>query len=68
MSSSSFALAMVRYDMFGRSGDTWSGRGRAPKWIQDAKNRDKFHDQVIVNGRRLHPVWSIIEAGGMRRR
>jgi len=24
------------------SGETWSGRGRAPAWIKDAKNRDKF--------------------------
>lgn len=24
------------------TGDTWSGRGRAPAWIKDAKNRDKF--------------------------
>lgn len=24
------------------SGATWSGRGRAPNWIKDAKNRDKF--------------------------
>ena len=24
------------------TGDTWSGRGRAPTWIKDAKNRDKF--------------------------
>ncbi|MCP3728422.1 H-NS histone family protein [Paraburkholderia sp. CNPSo 3272] len=21
---------------------TWSGRGRAPNWIKDAKNRDRF--------------------------
>ncbi|WP_322014908.1 H-NS histone family protein [Paraburkholderia sp. J12] len=24
------------------TGETWSGRGRAPGWIRDAKNRDKF--------------------------
>jgi DNA-binding protein H-NS len=24
------------------TGDTWSGRGRAPAWIKDVKNRDKF--------------------------
>jgi len=24
------------------TGATWSGRGRAPNWIKDAKNRDKF--------------------------
>jgi DNA-binding protein H-NS len=24
------------------SGLTWSGRGRAPNWIRDAKNRDRF--------------------------
>lgn len=24
------------------SGATWSGRGRAPRWIKDAKNRDRF--------------------------
>jgi len=24
------------------SGATWSGRGRAPNWIKDAKNRDRF--------------------------
>jgi len=24
------------------TGETWSGRGRAPAWIKDAKNRDKF--------------------------
>lgn len=25
-----------------QSGATWSGRGRAPNWIKDAKNRDRF--------------------------
>ncbi|MEX3968751.1 H-NS histone family protein [Paraburkholderia sp. EG286B] len=25
-----------------RSGATWSGRGRAPNWIKDAKNRDRY--------------------------
>ncbi|GJH13681.1 H-NS histone family protein [Caballeronia novacaledonica] len=25
-----------------KSGATWSGRGRAPGWIADAKNRDRF--------------------------
>ncbi|QFS37633.1 H-NS histone family protein [Burkholderia cepacia] len=25
-----------------KSGATWSGRGRAPAWIKDAKNRDRF--------------------------
>ncbi len=25
-----------------KSGLTWSGRGRAPLWIRDAKNRDRF--------------------------
>src|SRR5690242_16464729 len=25
-----------------KSGATWSGRGRAPGWIANAKNRDKF--------------------------
>ncbi|WP_028219254.1 H-NS histone family protein [Paraburkholderia oxyphila] len=24
------------------SGATWSGRGRAPNWIKDAKNREQF--------------------------
>jgi len=24
------------------TGATWSGRGRAPNWIRDAKNRDRF--------------------------
>ncbi|WP_321898906.1 H-NS histone family protein [Paraburkholderia heleia] len=24
------------------SGATWSGRGRAPNWIKDARNRDRF--------------------------
>ncbi|MEM5312455.1 H-NS histone family protein [Paraburkholderia sp. EG287A] len=24
------------------TGATWSGRGRAPNWIKDAKNRDRF--------------------------
>jgi DNA-binding protein H-NS len=25
-----------------RSGATWSGRGRAPNWLKDVKNRDRF--------------------------
>ncbi|MFP3710202.1 H-NS histone family protein [Paraburkholderia sp. SIMBA_009] len=25
-----------------KMGATWSGRGRAPNWIKDAKNRDRF--------------------------
>ena len=25
-----------------KSGATWSGRGRAPAWIKDAKNRNRF--------------------------
>ncbi|WP_175691773.1 H-NS histone family protein [Burkholderia anthina] len=25
-----------------KTGETWSGRGRAPAWIKDAKNRDRF--------------------------
>lgn len=25
-----------------KTGATWSGHGRAPAWIRDAKNRDKF--------------------------
>ncbi|MBU9192987.1 H-NS histone family protein [Burkholderia gladioli] len=25
-----------------KTGETWSGRGRAPSWIRDAKNRDRF--------------------------
>ncbi len=25
-----------------KTGETWSGRGRAPAWIRDAKNRDRF--------------------------
>ncbi|HDR9757511.1 TPA: H-NS histone family protein [Burkholderia cepacia] len=25
-----------------KSGATWSGRGRAPAWIKDAKNRTRF--------------------------
>ncbi|WP_321807799.1 H-NS histone family protein [Burkholderia sp. BCC1993] len=25
-----------------KTGETWSGRGRAPQWIRDAKNRDRF--------------------------
>ncbi|MEM5426728.1 H-NS histone family protein [Paraburkholderia ferrariae] len=24
------------------SGATWSGRGRAPNWIKDVRNRDRF--------------------------
>ncbi|MCX5545232.1 H-NS histone family protein [Paraburkholderia sp. CNPSo 3076] len=24
------------------TGATWSGRGRAPNWLKDAKNRDRF--------------------------
>ncbi|PLY99951.1 DNA-binding protein [Burkholderia sp. WAC0059] len=25
-----------------KTGETWSGRGRAPAWIKDVPNRDKF--------------------------
>ncbi|WP_028209049.1 H-NS histone family protein [Paraburkholderia nodosa] len=25
-----------------KTGATWSGRGRAPNWIKNAKNRDRF--------------------------
>lgn len=25
-----------------KTGETWSGMGRAPVWIRDAKNRDRF--------------------------
>lgn len=25
-----------------KTGETWSGRGRAPAWIKDSTNRDKF--------------------------
>jgi DNA-binding protein H-NS len=25
-----------------KTGATWSGRGRAPNWIKDVKNRDRF--------------------------
>lgn len=25
-----------------KTGATWSGKGRAPAWIRDARNRDKF--------------------------
>lgn len=25
-----------------KTGETWSGRGRAPAWIKDVANRDKF--------------------------
>jgi DNA-binding protein H-NS len=25
-----------------KTGATWSGKGRAPAWIRDVKNRDKF--------------------------
>ncbi|WP_176307833.1 H-NS family nucleoid-associated regulatory protein [Burkholderia ambifaria] len=25
-----------------KTGETWSGRGRAPAWIKEAKNRDRF--------------------------
>ncbi len=25
-----------------KTGATWSGRGRAPAWIKDAKNRSRF--------------------------
>ncbi|MBG1252624.1 H-NS family nucleoid-associated regulatory protein [Burkholderia pseudomallei] len=25
-----------------KTGETWSGRGRAPQWIRDVKNRDRF--------------------------
>lgn len=25
-----------------KTGATWSGRGRAPNWIKEAKNRDRF--------------------------
>ncbi|ABB05646.1 H-NS family nucleoid-associated regulatory protein [Burkholderia lata] len=28
-----------------KTGATWSGRGRAPAWIKDAKNRDRFQIQ-----------------------
>ncbi|WGS45179.1 H-NS histone family protein [Burkholderia sp. JSH-S8] len=25
-----------------KTGETWSGRGRAPEWIRNVKNRDRF--------------------------
>lgn len=25
-----------------KTGETWSGRGRVPLWIRDAKNRDRY--------------------------
>jgi DNA-binding protein H-NS len=25
-----------------QTGETWTGRGRAPAWIKDAKSRDRF--------------------------
>lgn len=25
-----------------KTGVTWSGRGRAPRWIKDVKNRDRY--------------------------
>ncbi|WP_261514037.1 H-NS histone family protein [Burkholderia multivorans] len=25
-----------------KTGETWTGRGRAPGWIKDVKNRDRF--------------------------
>lgn len=25
-----------------KTGETWSGRGRAPAWIKNVKNRDRF--------------------------
>jgi DNA-binding protein H-NS len=25
-----------------KTGATWSGRGRAPNWLKDVKNRDRF--------------------------
>ncbi|WP_322005172.1 H-NS family nucleoid-associated regulatory protein [Paraburkholderia tropica] len=35
------AMAAAKY-RDPKSGATWSGRGRAPAWIANAKNRDKF--------------------------
>lgn len=33
-----------------KTGATWSGRGRAPAWIAQAKNRDRF----LVNGEAMN--------------
>ena len=44
-SASGHASAAVKYQN-PKTGATWSGRGRAPAWIAQAKNRDKF----LVNG------------------
>ena len=40
------AAAVAKYQD-PKSGATWSGRGRAPAWIAQAKNRDKF----LVDGK-----------------
>ncbi|MEM5314250.1 H-NS histone family protein [Paraburkholderia sp. JHI869] len=39
--TSSVGVAPAKY-RDPRSGATWSGRGRAPNWIKDAKNRDRY--------------------------
>ncbi|WP_330769395.1 H-NS family nucleoid-associated regulatory protein [Burkholderia pseudomultivorans] len=38
---SSAAAAESKYQN-PKTGETWPGRGRAPLWIRDAKNRDRF--------------------------
>ena len=38
-SASSFVSARYRDP---KTGATWSGRGRAPGWIKDVKNRDRY--------------------------
>ncbi|CAJ7238417.1 histone family protein nucleoid-structuring protein H-NS [Burkholderia pseudomallei] len=44
-----------------KSGATWSGRGRAPTWIANAKNRDRF----LVDGNAMSTSTS---AGGKAKR
>ncbi|WP_442808847.1 H-NS family nucleoid-associated regulatory protein [Trinickia soli] len=39
-----------------KSGATWSGRGRAPGWIANAKNRDRF----LVDGNAVMPLASAV--------
>ncbi|WP_423391971.1 H-NS family nucleoid-associated regulatory protein [Burkholderia sp. LMG 21824] len=41
LSRSTKAPAEAKY-LDPKTGATWSGRGRAPAWIKDAKNRDRF--------------------------
>lgn len=39
-----------------KSGATWSGRGRAPTWIANAKNRDRF----LVHGNAVSSSTSVV--------